>query len=227
MIRIYTFVLTAFLYTTLLFSQSVPHTEKWNLDNLDVARNVDYLTDNEKDVVLVMNMARTNPRLYAELYLEPMMALFDGKLIKYPGETFIMTNEGIKALKECIRVLKKQKPVGILIPKIGLSKAAADHAADIGKKGKLSHTGSDRSDIPKRVNRYGNWDIELGENIDAGNLDPVRIVSSLLIDDGVKNRGHRINIFNANFNFIGVSINTHKKYRHCCVMDYAGDYQDN
>ena len=43
----------------------------WDLSLLDTARDVDYMDDIEKDVVLEMNMARTNPKKYAELYIEP------------------------------------------------------------------------------------------------------------------------------------------------------------
>lgn len=43
----------------------------WDLSVLDTARDVDYMEDIEKDVVLEMNMARTNPKKYAELYIEP------------------------------------------------------------------------------------------------------------------------------------------------------------
>ena len=43
----------------------------WNLNTVDTARTVDYLSDLEKDVLLEINKARTDPRAYAALYLLP------------------------------------------------------------------------------------------------------------------------------------------------------------
>ena len=48
----------------------------WDLSVLDTARDVEYMDDIEKDVVLEMNMARTNPKKYAELYIEPRTKKF-------------------------------------------------------------------------------------------------------------------------------------------------------
>ena len=52
----------------------------WDLSVLDTAREVNYMDDIEKDVVLEMNMARTNPKKYAELYIEPRTKKFNGKI---------------------------------------------------------------------------------------------------------------------------------------------------
>jgi uncharacterized protein YkwD len=68
-------------------------------------------------------------------------------------------------------------------------------------------------------------DISAGENINYGNDDARRIVASLLIDDGVPSRGHRRNLLNGTFKFVGVSIGPHPVYGHMCVIDFAGSYQ--
>jgi uncharacterized protein YkwD len=112
-----------------------------------------------------------------------------------------------------------------MFPKKGLALAARDHARDQAATGALGHMGSDNSTPIDRISRYGIWDKTAGENIDYGNGDPRRIVVSLLIDDGITSRGHRLNLLNGGFKFVGVSTGAHSVYRHMCVMDFAGSYR--
>jgi len=62
----------------------------------------------------------------------------------------------------------------------------------------------------------------IGENIDYGNTDARDIIMHLLIDDGVKSRGHRENILNPMFLVVGSALGPHQKYRHACVSNFAG-----
>jgi uncharacterized protein YkwD len=45
-----------------------------------------------------------------------------------------------------------------------------------------------------------------------------------MIDDGVKSRGHRSNIFNPAFRTVGVGVADHKVYGKIIVFDYAGGF---
>lgn len=198
----------------------------WDIKKLDTARDVNYLTDIEKDVILEMNKVRSDPVKYAEMYVLEIKELYDGKLLKYPGEIAILTDEGLSAVNECYRVLKRQKPVSLLYPSKGMSQAAMDHVKDQSKSGKLDHSGSDRSTPFDRMNRHGEWIYTAAENIDYGNNIARRIILSLLIDDGVASRGHRNNILNDKFGKTGVAIGNHPKYEHMCVITYAADYKE-
>jgi uncharacterized protein YkwD len=80
--------------------------------------------------------------------------------------------------------------------------------------------GSSNSD---RVGRYAEWGVALGENISYGTGDATATVMRLLIDDGVETRGHRKNLFNDKFLYIGVGLHSHKTYKNLVVIDYAGE----
>lgn len=199
--------------------------EKSKSYKADPPASADYLTKIERKIILEINMVRTNPAAYARMFLVPLRSYYHHRLLQYPGEIAISTTEGIRALDQCIKELQAAKPLSPLSPKKGLTLAARDHAKDQEKTGDTGHTGSDRSTTEARINRYGKWDIAAGENIDYGNGDAKRIVTALLIDDGVPSRGHRRNLLNRSFKFAGVAVGTHRVYRHVCVMDFAGSYR--
>ena len=79
-----------------------------------------------------------------------------------------------------------------------------------------------------RVERYCNWSTALGENCQFGDTPDGahEAVLQLLIDDGVASRGHRENIFNAAYAWIGIGVAPHGTYKQCCTIDYAGEVLD-
>jgi len=196
----------------------------WEMGINDTIAHADYLKEIERQVIIEINMVRTDPSEYARKYLVPMRAYYHNTLLQFPGKVAISTVEGRRALDECIKELQADKSLLPLSPKKGLTLAARDHAKDQAKTGATGHTGSDTSTMESRLNRYGRWDISAGENIDYGNGDARRIVTSLLIDDGVSSRRHRRNLLNGTFKFVGVAFERHRVYKCMCVMDFAGAY---
>jgi len=177
----------------------------------------------ERQVIKEINLARQNPKRYA-IFLEQEKSYYVGKFIKRPGETTIITEEGVSAVDEAIRFLKMTKPVGTLKFSKGISRAAMDHVKDQGRKGTLGHRGSDRSQPGDRVNRYGTWRWTVGENISYGRDNAREIVIGLIIDDGVPGRGHRNNLFNPAYKVAGVACGYHKTFEVMCVIDFAGEF---
>ena len=106
--------------------RAVQDTENWDIAILDTAVNVDYLTGIEKDVILEMNKVRTNPKKYAELYLQPRLKYYNGNKYSVPGHITIETNEGISAVNSCIDALNAANSAGILTPNLGLTLSARD-----------------------------------------------------------------------------------------------------
>jgi uncharacterized protein YkwD len=191
-------------------------------DELNTAANVGYLSPIEKEIVLEINRFRANPAAYAKKYIAPLAKHYQRKVLYYPNDQPILTKEGVRALNECVRVLKKATPQSIIFPDKKLTKAANDHQKDQEKTGKTGHTGSDHSNLKKRIERYGKWQVRIGENIAYGNSSARQVVIFLLIDDGVKNRGHRNSLLHPAFNAVGVSFGHHPVYSTMCVMDFAG-----
>ena len=179
----------------------------------------------QKAVLEELNVARTAPMKYVE-YLKDRRSRFKGNVfIGTPGVR-TMTREGTAAIDEAIAALSKQAPLAALTFSEGLALAALDHVRDTGPKGLISHEGSDDSNPGARVRRYGRIGIASGECISYGYDEARKIVMALIIDDGVAGRGHRRNIYNAQFRLAGIACGPHKTFKHMCVIDFAGAFTE-
>lgn len=185
-------------------------TTKWDKQALNTASSADYLTAEEKEVILLVNMARSNPRQFAIGFLESRK-----------GES--------PEARECYNEMVKTQPLQVLLPSKALSLAARDHAIDMGETGDIGHVSSDGKTATQRVEKYGSFTgLYNGpwENCSYGLESPLDIVLQLLIDKDVPGRGHRKNILHKDVRYIGTSIKPHKTYRVNCVMDFADEVTD-
>ena len=206
-----------------------PDAANWNIAALDTAANASYLSAVEKDVILELNKVRSNPKKYAELYLQPMLKYFKGRDYNPPGSPYIIyTYEGAAAVNECIRELSAAKSLGLLYPEKRLTLSARDHTADLGSNEKDGHVGSDGSTKDTRMKRYGTFVGKYtggGENIEYESKTGRDIVVKLLIDDGVTGRGHRKIIMDGDYTQVGVGFGTHKKWSTVTTIDFADGYR--
>lgn len=183
-------------------------------------KSTPYLSQTERDVIIELNKCRTNPKKYAQKVLEPFLNAIDanGIYIDSKGSN-IRTIEGKSAVEEAISALYSQRPFPMLSPRDYLSQAATDHCNDQGPKSLVGHGGSDGSSPTQRARRHNPHCGGVGENIEYGANTAVEIVRGLIIDDGVSDRGHRINIFH-NYKLVGVSFSEHSVYNKMCVIDF-------
>ncbi|CAD8077000.1 unnamed protein product [Paramecium primaurelia] len=179
-----------------------------------------------KEAFEYLNKLRQNPQI-AISKLQEQLKLFKGNIVYKPGEIPLQTNEGPKVVNECIQFLQNQKPVGPLTWSNGLECAARDHVKDTGPKGVTGHTGTDGSSMSDRIERYGVWNVTIGENISYGQTTGEDVIIQLIVDDGVQSRGHRKNCFKAEFGAVGIFDGDHKQFKTQCVFDFAGAFQDN
>ena len=173
----------------------------WNLNTVDTARTVDYLSDLEKKVLLEINKARTDPRAYAALYLLP----------------YVKNGSASAAMKECIIEMKNTKALKALQPGKGLALAAQEWVTAQGAGGGVGH-----GNLGERLHKHGVHPHTPAENISYGYNDARMIVIKLLEDNSDPGRRHRKNILSRAYTHVGIGFGTHTRYDYMCVQDFAG-----
>ncbi len=176
----------------------------------------------EREIVAEHSRIRQDPQSYIPL-LEAYLATMNSQG-EIPGgcgpNCTLMTQEGRSAVEEAIAFLRTQPAVGPLEYSDAIASAAKSHAQDQ-RSGEVGHVGSDGSRSSDRLDRFGVENSGSGENIDYGSTSAKGVVMSLLIDDGVPDRGHRTNLFSPNWTTAGAGCGSHATYRTVCVVDYA------
>ena len=165
--------------------------------------------------------------MYAKIHMKWMEIFYEEKFLKIPGKIIYKTEEGKSAFLECIKELEKSTPVPILKPSKGMTKACELLVYDQSSTGKTGHKGSGNSTPFSRAERFGRYQGYFAENIHYGDTEPRFIIISLLIDDGVKSRGHRNTLLSNEYNYTGVAIGKHKVYNSMCVINYATSFTNN
>ena len=188
-----------------LHSQT-PGWESWDPDvikSLHTGAGIEYLTEEEQKVVLFMNMARFDGPLFASTFLDA-----------YVAENQVENSSYLRSLYKDLKKISELTPFQV---EGDLTSVAQGHADLSGRTGHTGHKNFDKRFEPLQGNPYTGW----AENCSYGYKDAVDIVISLLIDEGVKGVGHRINILNEEFNSVGVAIYPHKTYKTNCVIDFG------
>ncbi|HLG03247.1 MAG TPA: hypothetical protein VI731_06605 [Bacteroidia bacterium] len=172
------------------------------LEQANTAKNVSYMTSEEKQVFFYLNLARINPKLFAETYYQQYL---DSSGIKNSYTTSLLAT------------LKKSKFSHALLPDSLLWSAAAGHAAATGKQGTTGHAGHEkRYKLVKK--RFPYW----AECCSYGAAKSFGIAIQLLIDEGVPDHSHRESLLDPKYTHAGASIQTHNKYAWTCVINLGG-----
>ncbi len=170
---------------------------------LNTASDTEYLNEEEKKVILFMNMARYDGELFAETFLEAYLA-----------EKDLGKNRYVRSL---FRDLNNSSGLPPLEPARDLTAIAQEHAISTGESGRTGHGDFNSRFEPLLGKPYEG----VAENLAYGHQRAIDMVISLLIDDGVRDLGHRRNMLNPRFNAVGVAIRPHKSYRISCVIDFG------
>lgn len=178
-----------------------------------------------RKVLAEVNLARTQPLRYAD-FLASCRPHYRDNFVSLPGEHLTRTREGVAALDEAVRALRHSRPLPPLALSGGLGRAAADLAREQAQTGALGHRGADGSSPFARMSRHGRWHTHAGEAIDYGGATARRVVYNLIVDDGVRDRGHRLNLLAPDFRVAGIARASHPQFRQVCVIDFAAAYTE-
>ncbi len=162
-----------------------------------------YLSENEKEVIRLINMARINGKKFAE--------------------TFLTAPEGADlapAVQELKEKLAQQPSMAPLQPVLPLYKSAWAHARDMGKHGKEGHLSTSGLQFYERIHQQMPGAATVAENIHYGTDEPIRIVLEMLTDCE-NNNSYRNNILDPKMKWVGVSIQPHQTQCFNTVMDFA------
>ncbi|MEO6669727.1 MAG: CAP domain-containing protein [Ferruginibacter sp.] len=188
------------IVTLILFFGGQGFCQDWTDDQLglaDTGRDIDQLSEIEKDAIMYINLARLFPSEFVKIELES----YSGP----EGNENSLNNSAYK--RSLITTLRNSKPVDALDFDESLYQSARCFAKEQGIKGTVGH---------KRRNCTPNYSAEC---CSYGMVNGEDIAMQWLIDDRVQNLGHRINCLNRSYKKIGLSTHTHKKYGTCAVAD--------
>jgi len=187
----------------------------------NTAANATYLTNEEKNIILYMNLIRIDGEKFYYTFLQDYINNYNEKVKKYRNynELKIAKNNSyyVSLLKQI-----KVKNLSLLYPDERLSTLSRGHAVDLNKNNLDTHESSNGSKFSQRLAKYFP-NKAMSENIDFGYSNSLDIVCHLLLDCGVPSLGHRFNIIDQKykFNTVGISIQPHPAYTWCAVIDFV------
>jgi uncharacterized protein YkwD len=166
----------------------------------NTAADASYMSEEEKKLLYVLNLARTNPRLFANTVVK-----------KFPAVVHDESLRNISEYNSLLETLRKQRPLPLVYPDSLGYVSAHCHAETSGMKG---YTGHERQTRECKDSRY-----YTAECCHYGYTDAVAILVSLLVDQNVPSLGHRTILLSA-YTTAGVSIQPHKTYGVNTVIDF-------
>jgi uncharacterized protein YkwD len=179
----------------------------WQSNEIDTTQGHNYLTEEEKMQIILINKIRTNPKKFAEQYLIHLKGINN-------------------SFRETYNMLMNYTPVKALKPSKALFMAARDHAIDIGENGTTGHTSTDGTELRHRLNKYAIKPTYYGENCSYGSKDALSNIIQLIVDDDYPTKSRRLNILNETYDQVGISIKPHASYKFVTIQVFGSGIID-
>jgi uncharacterized protein YkwD len=170
-----------------------------------------------------INRVRHNPQKYADEMEQELENAFDESETNMilPDGTVVETLEGELAVRDCLKDLRQIQPLPALVFSEQVSRACETHRKDLELNDFFSHLGTDGSTPESRLSREGEYREQCGENLGFALRTPKELIYSMLIDDGSAERGHRSNILNMDFHYLGVAFGPHPSAEYAFVLVFV------
>lgn len=181
------------------------------------------MSDFNEDLIMEINLLRTNPKKYAKT-ISKYMNYFKGKLLCLPeSNAGIQTEEGVEAFKEAVDFLNKQPKIEPLKPSKGLCRIAEDFISIYQKpeSGDLAN-----KDMEEIINKYGSFAGSFSRAMDFGGETPEMAIINLVVSDGDPSRGQRESLLSTEIKRIGVANGKHDTYRHCSAIITCTEFEN-
>ncbi|TCD00871.1 CAP domain-containing protein [Pedobacter psychroterrae] len=203
-------------------SQAENSWSKEELKSANTAGDVKYLSGEEKDMIIYMNLVRMDGEKFFNTYFQDFVTRHNTKMQQYSNYNEVKISRTDKYYKSLEKDLKEVKGLPPFWPDEAMSWVARQHAKDMNSRNYAAHSSLDGKTVRDRIgNMYPRK--ACGENLAFGYAGGMDNICMLLLDKGVANLGHRKVILDTDykFNFVGVSIQPHKGYKYCSVTDFV------
>jgi hypothetical protein len=208
----------------LIFSSQV-NAQKWTdaeFRKANTAANASYLNNEEKNIVMYMNLIRLDGEKFYYTFLEDYINNYNAKVRKYRNYNELRITRSNSYYTSLLKHLRGVKNLQMFYPDDKLTSLSRSHAQDLNRNNLDTHESSNGDKFSKRLSRYFP-NKAMSENIDFGYSNSLDIVCHLLLDCGVPSLGHRFNLLDQKYklNTVGVSIQPHPSYTWCAVIDFV------
>jgi Cysteine-rich secretory protein family len=178
------------------------------VNRLSSSKSYASLSAKEKEVFYWTNYFRQNPlRFYQTVVVE--------FLIQYPEARSPYS----RSLEKDVKNAPENLP--FLMPDDGLFQSAGLHASELVRRGNvISHNSSNGKSFVQRLQESGKYNCG-AENVFVGSFSALESLIMLLIDHGVPDTGHRLNLLDRRFARMGVSFQPAGKGKGLMVQDFA------
>ena len=181
------------------------------------------MSDFNEDLIMEINLLRTNPKKYAKT-ISKYMNYFKGNLLCLPDTNAgIQTEEGVEAFKEAVDFLNKQEKIEPLKPSKGLCRIAEEFIAIYQKPDSGELANKDMEDI---INKYGAFSGSFSRAMDFGGETAEMAIINLVVSDGDPSRGQRESLLSTEIKKVGVANGEHEVYRHCSAIITATEFDN-
>jgi hypothetical protein len=179
---------------------------KEEFDQAALAAKSNKMNKEEQEVIILLNLVRSNPPLFYEKLAKPYLDSIKPKEFYW---------------NSLIKDLTNTTSMPMLATNDNLFSMAENHAVCTGKIGHVGHDCPKGFNFNQRLKKYNLNNSYVGENCSYGYNSAMDIVMQLLVDEDVPSLGHRVNILNKVYKKVGVATRPHAKWESTCVIDFG------